>query len=309
MAQKNIRKAVSMIFGTQKKINYLHDRLNYLEESIRLVQQSQINENEILTHISEELAQIQNIVKADYDGVKYLTQALYKLRKNTLYHHAFIGEPLISIRIGTYNRANTLLKHAIPSIMNQTYQNFEVVIVGDHCTDDTEEKIKQLKDKRIHFYNLPNRPPYPRDRILKWRSIGTHPINMASGMAKGSWIAPIDDDDEFTPDHLEKLLAHAKATKSELVYGAMIQNNLVTKKQERIWSFPPEADNFAFQGAMYMTVLDEIFKYDFKSWVMNEVNDWNMCRRMLESGVKMSAIEDVVGKLNMIPPGHSRKDY
>ena len=256
-----------------------------------------------------ETSRVKYIAQADYDDVKNLTNKLYELRERASYKKAFEGKPLISIRIATYNRADTLINTAIASVLKQTYQNFEIVIVGDHCTDDTEEKLAKLKDKRIRFYNLPNRTVYPENSVLKWRVIGTPAMNLAANMAKGEWIAPLDDDDEFTPDHLEKLIDKAKATKSEMVYGAMIQKNLVTGKEKKLWSSPPRAGEFSFHNAIYMKLLNEIFKYDFKTWVMDEVNDWNMCRRMMESGVKISAIEDVVGTANMIPPGHEVKDY
>lgn len=257
----------------------------------------------------DRMNKIYNIVKSNHDDLPYLTRKVFKMRSKTSYEKAFTGNPLVSVRIATYNRANDLVNKSIASVLKQSYQNFEIVIVGDHCTDDTEEKLKALKDKRIRFYNLPSRTVYPEDRINKWRVIGAIPMNQAADMAKGSWIAPIDDDDEFTPDHLEKLIAHAKKTRCELVYGASTQKNIVTKEEKRIWSFPPEENKFTFHSAIYMKELDDIFKYDFKAWTIDEVGDWNMCRRMMESGVRISAIDDTVGVIHMIPAGHHKKEY
>jgi hypothetical protein len=266
-----------------------------------------------LTHqiesLAKEQATIKGIARANHDNTDYLTRELYKLRRTEAYKKAFTDKPLISVRIATYNRSNDLINKAIASVLKQTYENFEIVVVGDHCTDDTEEKIEKLNDKRIRFYNLPNRINYPEDKVRKWRVIGTPAMNMAAEMAKGTWIAPLDDDDEFSPDHLQKLITHAQTTKCELVYGASLRKNLATGEEETIWSFPPERGKFTFFGAIYMKELNKIFKNDFKAWVMEEVNDWNLCRRMIESGVKISAIEDIIGTINHIPPTNSNKDY
>lgn len=259
--------------------------------------------------LDRKLDRVNDIVTSNHDSLPFLTRELYKIRNSSLYGKAFVGHPLISIRIATYNRADELINRAIASVLEQTYQNFEIVVVGDHCTDDTEEKLKKLKDKRIRFYNLPNRTVYPEDRTRKWMVIGTLPMNMAASMAKGQWIAPLDDDDEFLPDHLEKLLKHAKETQCELVYGATRMKDITTGKEKVFWAFPPEKGEFTFIGAMYMKELDKIFKNDFHAWVVDEVNDWNLVRRMMQSGVKISAIEDEISKVYLIPAGHKKKDY
>lgn len=259
--------------------------------------------------LDRKLDRVDAIVTSSHDELPYLTRELYKLRSSSSYGEAFSTNPLISVRIATYNRADQLIKRAIASVLKQTYQNFEIVIVGDHCTDDTEKRIQKLKDRRIRFYNLPNHTVYPDDVTRKWMVIGGPPMNMAAGTAKGQWIAPLDDDDEFSADHLEKLLKHAQATHCELVYGATVMKDLTTGKEKRIWAFPPQKGEFTFVGAMYMRELDSLFKYDSHSWTVDEVSDWNLCRRMMESGVKISAIKDVIGTIHMIPAGHKKKDY
>ncbi|MDO8665381.1 MAG: glycosyltransferase, partial [Gemmatimonadales bacterium] len=65
------------------------------------------------------------------------------------------------MRIATYNRGAVLCERTIPTVLAQTYPHFELLIVGDHCTDDTEERVKALKDPRIRFVNLPERGNYP----------------------------------------------------------------------------------------------------------------------------------------------------
>src|SRR5438309_5183504 len=153
--------------------------------------------------LDRKISRINEVVTSSHDQLPQLTRELYKLRAAASYDSAFSGKPLISVRIATYNRADLLIERAISSVLKQTYQNFEIVVVGDHCTDDTEHKLKKLGDKRIRFYNLPNRTVYPEERTRKWMVIGALPMNEAAARAKGRWLAPLDDDDEFSPDHLE----------------------------------------------------------------------------------------------------------
>lgn len=282
---------------------------NDLEELKEEFKKENENLHQKLLSLGDDLKKNESISKSTHDNIHQSALALHAMRQKPSYINAFKGDPLVSVRIATYNRAELLINKTLASILKQTYKNFEVVIIGDHCTDDTEEKLKSLNDKRIRFYNLPSRPPYPNDRHSKWQVIGALSMNEGAAMARGEWIAPIDDDDEFTPDHIEKLVKHAKKTKAELVYGASIQKSIVTGKEVKIWSNPPQISQFTFHSAIYLKDLDDIFKYDFHSWVLDEVADWNLCRRMIESGVRYSAIEDTVGIIHMIPPGHEKKEY
>lgn len=255
----------------------------------------------ILNQLSDATKQVLDISRADHDNVPALRRQLWDVRVTKDYERVFTNtEPLITVRIATYNRSEQLVERAIKSVLAQTYHNFEVIVVGDHCTDDTEERIRALRDKRIKFINLPSRSRYPEDKYQRWLVAGSPGMNLGAYMAAGEWIAPLDDDDEFAPDHLEKLLALALSSKSEMVYGALEQVDLKTGKKVRIWSFPPEQGQFSFQGGLYMKLLD-FFEYDQHSWVVREPGDWNLCRRMLEAGVRMAATEDVVGTVYMVP--------
>ena len=103
---------------------------------------------------------------------KLLSEARNKLRVNL--NHKI---PLISVVIPTYNRGVILTERTIPSVLKQTYQNFEIIIVGDHCTDNTEELIGNINDNRIRFYNLPKRGTYPINPHHRWLVAGAVPAN------------------------------------------------------------------------------------------------------------------------------------
>ena len=60
-------------------------------------------------------------------------------------------DPVVSVIIPTYNRAD-LVREAIQSVLDQTYQDFEIIVVDDGSTDGTEQVLAQYKDKIIYIY-------------------------------------------------------------------------------------------------------------------------------------------------------------
>lgn len=97
---------------------------------------------------------------------------------------------LISIIMPTYNRLHFLTR-AIESIVNQSYTNWELIIVDDGSTDDTEAFCKALPDPRIH---------YVKHEINKGACAAR---NTGMAKAKGGLIAWFDSDDEWSADKLE----------------------------------------------------------------------------------------------------------
>ncbi len=99
--------------------------------------------------------------------------------------------PTVSIIIPTYNREH-LLGRAIQSVLDQTYQNFELIIVDDGSTDDTEKLVKSFNSEKIR---------YIRHGENKGPSAAR---NTGIQSAKGDYIAFQDSDDEWMPRKLEK---------------------------------------------------------------------------------------------------------
>ena len=129
------------------------------------------------------------------------------------------ADPLVSVTIPTYNRADLLFERALPSILSQTYRNLEVIIVGDHCTDSTEERVRGIEDPRVRFVNLEARPDYPTRPLDRWRVAGSVPINRALFECRGDWIAYLDDDDEALPTRIERSLEIAASSGAEFICG------------------------------------------------------------------------------------------
>lgn len=101
--------------------------------------------------------------------------------------------PKVSVIIPAFNRAH-LLSRAIQSVINQTFQDFEIIIVDDASTDKTEDVVKSFKDNRI---------------IYLWnnRNQGSNASrNIGLKHASGEFIAFLDSDDEWLPEKLDKQL-------------------------------------------------------------------------------------------------------
>lgn len=199
--------------------------------------------------------------------------------------------PLVSVTIATYNRGSLLTERTLPSVLNQTYQNFEIVIVGDGCTDDTALRIDRLREPRIRFINLPERGKYPEDPRLRWMVAGVPPINRALDEAGGLWIAHLDDDDLFEPHHLETLLRFAEAGNHEFVYSQMNKQTGV-ESWEVIGSAPSDRWRVPHSSAFFRSYL-KLFKFDIKVWKYGVTADRHMWNRMLRANVRAGFIERV----------------
>ena len=102
--------------------------------------------------------------------------------------------PFISVIIPTFNR-KALCKRAISSVLNQTYTNYELLVIDDGSTDGTSEDIL--------FEGMGNREQY-RYFSLPCTTGVAHARNFGAKKAKGAWIAFLDSDDEWHPKKLAR---------------------------------------------------------------------------------------------------------
>jgi glycosyltransferase involved in cell wall biosynthesis len=230
------------------------------------------------------------------DDIPDLRRRLREVRQTEAYQHALKeAEPLVTVRIPTLNRSELLIERALPSIIRQTYEHFEVIVVGDGCTDDTAASVERFGDQRVRFVNLPFQFPYPSDPEDRWLVAGTQALNLGADLARGAWIATLGDDDEFEPHHLECLLDAARSSDAEMVYGNILQHSPLPLEDVVLARYPPELGFFNFQVAIVLSALS-FFEFSLKAWTLDEPGDWNLCRRMLEAGVRVGYVDRVVAR-------------
>jgi glycosyltransferase involved in cell wall biosynthesis len=214
--------------------------------------------------------------------------------------------PLISVYIPTYNRAEILTQRSVPSVLGQTYKNFELIIVGDHCTDRTEELVSRIKDSRIRFYNLPKRGyRYPPTVENHWLAGPVVAANQGLKMVKGKWIARLDDDDIWTPDHLEELLRFAQQGSYEFVSAqyiiekngerSVVDANRAQSPYYNVTNKLVRGDNPKIGGSctwFYRSYL-KFLKYNINCWrkSWNRVNDAELSIRIFSAGVRMGFLD------------------
>lgn len=103
--------------------------------------------------------------------------------------------PKISVLMPVYNTKEEWLREAIESILNQTYSDFEFIIINDGSTNNAEEVILSYNDERIKYFKQEN------------KGLATT-LNKGIELATGEFIARMDSDDISLPQRFEKQLQH-----------------------------------------------------------------------------------------------------
>jgi glycosyltransferase involved in cell wall biosynthesis len=133
------------------------------------------------------------------------------LSKETKEHINDESSPLISIITPLYN-AESFITETVQSVLNQSYKNWEQIIVNDASTDASLSRVKALvqNDDRIRIEDLTSNKGAAFCR------------NLATNMAKGTYIAFLDSDDLWHPEKLEKQLAFMKRNQCDVSYTSYL---------------------------------------------------------------------------------------
>lgn len=132
-------------------------------------------------------------------------------------------DPAISVLLVTFNHRN-YIQHSIESILNQTYTDFELIIVDDGSTDGTKKIIDQYNDKRIR-------------KVFKTNEGPSSALNVGMKLAKSNWIALMSGDDISYPNRLSIELDYVENFKYNICFGLpdIIDDRGITKSDK---SFP-----------------------------------------------------------------------
>lgn len=118
---------------------------------------------------------------------------------------------MISVVIPLYNKQNSI-KATIDSVLEQTFSDFEIIVVNDGSTDDSLNVVKEIKDPRIKIVSKDN------GGVSSARNLGIRESHY-------EWIALLDGDDRWHPKHLELLNEGKKQFPDYSVFSTIYSNN------------------------------------------------------------------------------------
>ncbi len=217
--------------------------------------------------------------------------------------------PLVSVIIPTHNRADLLTQVCLPSVLRQTHKNLEIIVVAHGCEDTTMWELRygaiQIGDDRIKPTYLRRHVHYPDTPENRWFAGPVDPINEGLKHVTGKWIARIDDDDEWTPDHIEVLLAEALSGNYEFVSSGHVTHKgpvePYTYRADHIDKANlvlPHTRIGGTQTWLFRSYL-RFFKWNPDCWRKrwNRVNDTDIQDRMYKAGVRMGYTSKITAKV------------
>lgn len=258
----------------------LSSRLDLLHESVASLSES------VSGQVEQILTGLQYLIDDDPAGRRQLAE----LRDSVVYEEAFITpNPLVSVLIPTFDRTEPLTTRAIPSVLAQTHDNVEVVVIGDGSPGHLVEAVATIEDPRLRFHNLTYNGPYEQDRYSRWCASGTPALNAALRHARGHWISVLGDDDQMPASHIEILLDFARRSHVEFVYGRL----RITDREgvpHVTGSFPPAFGQINLQSSLWHAGL-RFLEFELAQAALGVPNDWALVRRMMRVGVTMAHTE------------------
>jgi len=169
--------------------------------------------------------------------------------------------PAVSIVTATYNRGN-VLRYTIESLLASTFADWELIVAGDACTDDTADVVASFADPRIRFVNL--------ERNHGEQSA---PNNAGVALASGKYIAFLNHDDLWTREHLAVCLDEIERANADVVFTLTIAIS---------------GDDVFLTGLTRNGSYDRIYGAPASSWLVRReaferVGPWRDARTIVES--------------------------
>ncbi len=206
---------------------------------------------------------------------------------------------MISIVTSTYKRPQ-LLKRAIESVLAQTYEDWELIIVNDDPDYETKGVIESFNDKRICYIAMSGH-----------FGCDTRPKNRGIQASSGKYIAFLDDDSVFRPDHLQALLKALEANPS--VAGVYGDRWIYEAEKSISIGIYHEFDPYLMMRRNYIDTSDVLIRKEaivavggfderYKKYV-----DWNLWVRMMKAGYRFKRVPLVLTDYHVYPHSKSNR--
>ena len=201
-------------------------------------------------------------------------------------------EPQVSVIIPTYNQAE-LLQKALESVINQTFQEWEAIVIDNHSQDNTKEIVELMNDDRIRYVVFSNQGIIAASR------------NLGINCAKGEYIAFLDSDDLWYPSKLSTCLAHLRNGADAVCHGMWIRKDGVLDRE-----FIPDQphhnlyETLLFNGNSIITTSTVMVKKEClkKFGVFSEditivtTEDYDLWLRLAKNNVHWIILPEILGE-------------
>ena len=157
---------------------------------------------------------------------------------------------LVSIIMPSYNSAE-FIRESIASVLAQTYNNWELIIVDDCSMDDTDKIVAEFADERIHYYKNERNSGAAVSR------------NNALKIANGKWVAFLDSDDLWIPEKLEKQISFMEQNGYHFSYTEYAQIKEDGQMLGVICTGPKKISNIKMHTYNYIGCLTVMYDREF----------------------------------------------
>jgi hypothetical protein len=277
----------------QEDLREIRKELRALSKMVRQHQRALEKFHQTPSEAREASVRMFAILQRIYDDEPGNRRRLAELRASPEYETPFTDpDPLVTVIIPTYANVEGLATKAVPSVLAQTHENLELIVVGDGALPEIADALLRFDDPRLVYVPKEHRGPYPTDADAFARVKGVPPFNVGVRMARGGWIAPFADDDALRPKHLELLLRTAQEGRYEFCYG---RAEKISAEGDTAVSgeWPPELGRVSLQASLYHVGLTFI-EHELADGLFRTSADKSLLRRMLNAGVRFGFVDEVV---------------
>ncbi len=210
--------------------------------------------------------------------------------------------PRVTVIIPTYNRSGPL-HYAVTSVLAQSFDDFELLVVGDACTDDSETVVCGFSDPRVAWHNLPT-------------NSGNQfaPNNYGLANARGNYIAYLGHDDLWHRDHLAQLVSAIELQHGDLAFSLTLDIGPPNKPTRQVMGLCP---NGVYEWPIWVPpsswlhrrdVTDRIGSWrDYQSIILP--TDVDFLARIVEHGLRIVPVEELTAfKLTSVTRTNSYLD-
>ena len=211
----------------------------------------------------------------------------------------------VSIPIATYDRIDILIDRTLPALLEQTYPNIEIIVVGDGSPEGKFKRLEGLQDQRLRVVRLRKRQRYPKDLKRMWMVAGSEARNRGMTLATGEWLLWMSDDDLLLPTALETLLASAgRVPGCDVSSGGTLTE---AASGDHVVHLPSTANlgfGFPFAGMPAVLVHRKFQHIRWNRWShlkeWNAPSDYDLFERISRLGVKAAWTDERVARIPLV---------